>query len=87
MGYHVSQTFKKVAVKPRPDVKIHRVPDSANSRPVIKHSGPIPTPAQVPPEQPLEAFSSIQTPQPEIIIPEGKELYKCSWLQMKEKAD
>ncbi|XP_078261441.1 latent-transforming growth factor beta-binding protein 1-like isoform X2 [Rhinoraja longicauda] len=70
MGYHVSQTFKKVTVKPRPDVKIHRVPDSANYRPVIKHSGPIPTPAQVPPEQPLEAFSSFQTPQPEIIIPE-----------------
>ncbi|XP_072906620.1 latent-transforming growth factor beta-binding protein 1 isoform X2 [Hemitrygon akajei] len=70
MGYHVSQTFKKVTVKPRPDVKVPRVPAPAMTQPVIKHSEPLPTPAQVPPEQPLEAFSSILTPQPEVIIPE-----------------
>ncbi|XP_069787047.1 latent-transforming growth factor beta-binding protein 1 isoform X3 [Narcine bancroftii] len=68
MGYHVIQTLKKVTVKPRPDVKMHRVPDSAMTHPMIKHSEPIPTPARVPPEQPVEALSSIQTPRP-VLVP------------------
>ncbi|XP_038670803.1 latent-transforming growth factor beta-binding protein 1 isoform X5 [Scyliorhinus canicula] len=63
MGYHVTQTFKKVTVKPGSDVKFYN--------PEIKHSDPIPTPAKIPLEQqPLEAFSSTQTPQPEVLIPE-----------------
>ncbi|XP_067844782.1 latent-transforming growth factor beta-binding protein 1 isoform X3 [Heptranchias perlo] len=71
MGYHVSQTFKKVTVKPGPDVKVHMLPDSTITHPEIKHSEPLPTPAQIPPEQPpKEAFSAIQTPQPEVLIPE-----------------
>uniref|UniRef100_UPI00398E356E latent-transforming growth factor beta-binding protein 1 isoform X4 n=1 Tax=Pristiophorus japonicus TaxID=55135 RepID=UPI00398E356E len=70
MGYHVSQTFKKVTVKPGHEKGRVR-PDSPITHPEIKHSEPIPTPAQVPPEpQPVEAFSSIQTPQPEVLIPE-----------------
>ncbi|XP_041071541.1 latent-transforming growth factor beta-binding protein 1 isoform X2 [Carcharodon carcharias] len=71
MGYHVSQTFKKVTVKPGSDVKFHKLPDSTMTHPEIKHSDPIPTPAKVPPEQqPLEAISSTETPQPEVLVPE-----------------
>ncbi|XP_067901447.1 latent-transforming growth factor beta-binding protein 1 isoform X4 [Heterodontus francisci] len=71
MGYHVSQTFKKVTVKPGPDVKFHKLPDSTMTHPEIRHSDPIPTPAKVPPEQqPFEAFSSTQTSQPDVLMPE-----------------
>ncbi|XP_072368414.1 latent-transforming growth factor beta-binding protein 1 isoform X6 [Scyliorhinus torazame] len=71
MGYHVTQTFKKVTVKPGSDVKFHKPPDSTMTHPKIKHSDPIPTPAKIPLEQqPLEAFSSTQRPQPEVLIPE-----------------
>ncbi|XP_078413456.1 latent-transforming growth factor beta-binding protein 1 isoform X1 [Cetorhinus maximus] len=71
MGYHVSQTFKKVTVKPGSDVKFHKLPDSTMTHPEIKHSDPIPTPAKVPPEQqPLEAISSTEAPQPEVLVPE-----------------
>ncbi|XP_048457319.1 latent-transforming growth factor beta-binding protein 1 [Rhincodon typus] len=71
MGYHVSQTFKKVTIKPGSESKLQKLPDSTMSHPEIKHSDPIPTPAKVPPEQqPLEAFPSTETQQPAVLIPE-----------------
>uniref|UniRef100_A0A4W3KIQ9 Latent-transforming growth factor beta-binding protein 1 n=1 Tax=Callorhinchus milii TaxID=7868 RepID=A0A4W3KIQ9_CALMI len=71
MGYHVSQTVKKVTVQPEPGVK---VPGFVPIKNKIILSKPLPTPAQVPPEQaPVEAFSE-RTEQPEVVIQEGKKI-------------
>ncbi|XP_060687307.1 latent-transforming growth factor beta-binding protein 1 isoform X3 [Hemiscyllium ocellatum] len=71
MGYHVSQTFKKVTIKPGSETKVQKRPDSTMTHPEIKHSDPIPTPAKIPPEQqPLESFPSTETQQPAVLIPE-----------------
>eukprot|EP00062_Callorhinchus_milii_P013290 gi/632961229/ref/XP_007896640.1/ PREDICTED: latent-transforming growth factor beta-binding protein 1 isoform X2 [Callorhinchus milii] len=84
MGYHVSQTVKKVTVQPEPGVK---VPGFVPIKNKIILSKPLPTPAQVPPEQaPVEAFSE-RTEQPEVVIQEVVTLMPEQEIEEKTNAE